>query len=409
VAIDDDDRSQADEASVPADRARRAQGTSPVVEAGNRGPFAKIAIFVGLLAVVGFLFMTAGGSKKPQATVKPPVQRTAQEPDTVPAPPAPPPLPALPADEALAGFPAPPVPGRKAPGATNANEAATAANKVEARRRAPMLVYDVSATDAASSAASPKPTPADALQSILATQLARNGAVGAGNDGVAGDGGKAGDAAEQRADRTQAFAHSASTRSVDQATAHRITLDDRVAQGRLIAATLETAVSSDLPGSLRAVVSRDVWSEDGKRRLIQRGSRLIGEYRSGLARGQTRVFVIWTRLLQPDGTDIALGSPGTDDLGRAGLTGAIDRHFAERFGASILLSLIGSTTTASQGGNTVVLNTSQSFSQVAEESLRDGINIPPTILIEQGSPVQVLVGRDLVFGEAPSALTATRP
>ena len=64
------------------------------------------------------------------------------------------------------------------------------------------------------------------------------------------------------------------------------------------------------------------------------------------------------------------------------------------------MSLIGSTTTATQGGSTVVLNTSQSFSQVAEESLRDSINIPPTILIDQGAAVQVLVGRDLVFGEA---------
>ncbi|GAC1632200.1 MAG: hypothetical protein NVS9B10_26450 [Nevskia sp.] len=264
-----------------------------------------------------------------------------------------------------------------------------------------MLVYDVSAADAATATAGAKSSPADALQSMLVAQLAHAGSAGSGgNEDNAGNDGKAGDAAEQRSDRTQAFAQTASTRAVDESSAHRIRLDDRIAQGRLIGATLETAVSSDLPGTLRAVVSRDVWSEDGRRRLILRGARLIGEYRSGLARGQTRVFVIWTRLLQPDGTDVALGSQGTDDLGRAGLTGTIDRHFAERFGASILLSLIGSTTTATQGGSTVVLNTSQSFSQVAEESLRDSINIPPTILIDQGAPVQVLVGRDLVFGDA---------
>lgn len=406
-ADNDDDRLATDETQPERASSERAQGSSPVVEAGNRSPVAKIAIVGGLLAVVGFLFLTGGGNSKPQPVAKPPALRHSPGPDSAPAPP---PLPALPADEALAGFPPPPVPGQKNVAGANASAATNDANKAEARRRAPMLIYDASAADAA--AGSSHLSPADALQSMLVAQLAHSGTgntVSAGNEATASDDGKAGDAAEQRADRTQAFARTASMRTADEVSARHLRLDNRIAQGRLIAATLETAVASDLPGALRAVVSRDVWSEDGQRRLIRRGARLIGEYRSGLARGQTRVFVIWTRLLQPDGIDIALGSPGTDDLGRAGLTGAIDRHFAERFGASILLSLIGSTTTATQGGSTVVLDTSQSFSRVAEESLRDSINVPPTVLIDQGAPVQVVVGRDLVFGDTAAAVADVRP
>ncbi|MGQ4828530.1 TrbI/VirB10 family protein, partial [Enterococcus faecalis] len=79
--------------------------------------------------------------------------------------------------------------------------------------------------------------------------------------------------------------------------------------------------NSDLPGFVRAVVSRDVTGFDGNRVLIPAGSRLIGQYRSGLAAGQSRAFVIWTRMIRPDGVSVALGSPVTDTLGRAGLGG----------------------------------------------------------------------------------------
>jgi type IV secretion system protein VirB10 len=265
-----------------------------------------------------------------------------------------------------------------------------------------MLVFDVSGTE---DLPAPKPPSTTADKQSLAAQLLKASMANSGLGGA--DDAKAGTPSERHADRTLAFAKSASEQQVPEATARRISLHNRIAQGKMLMATLETAVNSDLPGKLRAVVSSDVWSEDGSQRLIRRGSRMIGEYRSGIVRGQTRVFVIWTRLLEPDGTDVAIGSPGTDDLGRAGLTGTIDRHFAERFGAAILLSIIGSATTASQGGNTFVINTSQGFGQVAEESLQDSVNIPPTINVDQGAPVQVFVARDLIFDQ-PTADTAQR-
>ncbi|MFX4581744.1 TrbI/VirB10 family protein, partial [Acinetobacter baumannii] len=72
-------------------------------------------------------------------------------------------------------------------------------------------------------------------------------------------------------------------------------IDALVAQGTFIRGVLETAVQSDLPGMVRATVTENVWSFDGRRVLIPAGSRLIGEYKSGIAQGQTRVFVVWTR------------------------------------------------------------------------------------------------------------------
>jgi len=108
----------------------------------------------------------------------------------------------------------------------------------------------------------------------------------------------------------------------------------------LIRADLLTAIQSDLPGNVSAIVREDVWSFDGRRVLIPAGTKLIGDYRSGITRGQTRIFVVWTRLLRKT-VSVQLGSIGTDDLGRAGQAGFVDQHYVERFGASILLSVVG--------------------------------------------------------------------
>ncbi|WP_312420699.1 TrbI/VirB10 family protein, partial [Shinella sp.] len=117
--------------------------------------------------------------------------------------------------------------------------------------------------------------------------------------------------------------------------------DALVAQGTMIRGFLETAINTDLPGMVRAVVREDVRSLDGARILIPKGSRLIGEYKSGLARGQKRIFVVWSRVIRSDGLSAEIASPGADRLGRAGLTGEIDTHFWERFGSAIMLSVIG--------------------------------------------------------------------
>ena len=87
----------------------------------------------------------------------------------------------------------------------------------------------------------------------------------------------------------------------------------------MIRGVLETGIQSDLPGNVRASVSEDVYSFDGRRVLIPKGTMLTGEYRSGVVRGQSRVLIIWTRMLRADGVSLMLGSYGTDNLGRSGL------------------------------------------------------------------------------------------
>jgi type IV secretion system protein VirB10 len=170
-----------------------------------------------------------------------------------------------------------------------------------------------------------------------------------------------------------------------------------IAQGTLIPAVLETALNSDLPGFARAIVSRDVHSFDGSRTLVPRGSRLIGQYKSGLATGQSRAYIIWTRLLRPDGVSVQLGSPVMDERGEVGLPGDVNRHFWQRFGSSILLSVVaGATSAFSDGSSTVVVGTSGAQS-AASTALETDAKIPPTIRVPLGTPIQVFAARDLDF------------
>jgi type IV secretion system protein VirB10 len=167
-----------------------------------------------------------------------------------------------------------------------------------------------------------------------------------------------------------------------------------VSQGTLIPAVLETAINSDLPGYVRAVVSSDIRSFDGSRVLVPRSSRLIGQYKSGVAGGQTRAYVMWTRLIRPDGVSVALASPAVDETGQTGLTGKVDSHFMKRFGSSLLLSVVGAASTVASGGAGLILSGGESAASVAAS--RDG-QIPPTIRVRQGQPIRVFTAKDLDF------------
>jgi len=179
-----------------------------------------------------------------------------------------------------------------------------------------------------------------------------------------------------------------------------------VPQGFVIPAVLETAIDSDLPGSVRAVVSRDVRGFDGAQVLIPRGSHLIGQYKSAAAIGQTRAFVVWSRIITPEGVSIDVGSPATDRLGRGGLEGKADTHFFQRFGSAILLSVIsgGIEALSRNGGNNnaLIIGSPTQAQNVAAIALQKQIDIPTTIRVAQGAAVQVSVARDLDFsGVAP--------
>jgi type IV secretion system protein VirB10 len=171
-------------------------------------------------------------------------------------------------------------------------------------------------------------------------------------------------------------------------------------KGAFIDCTLETAIDSTLPGMTTCITATDTFSADGSTVLLERGTKLVGETRGGASQGAARVFVLWSEARTPTGVVIPLDSPGTDELGRSGLAGNVNRHFFQRFGAAILISLISGAVqgaVASQSsGSTVVYNPSGS-QDVMSEVLKDTINIPPTITKNQGDRIQVLVARDLDF------------
>jgi type IV secretion system protein VirB10 len=169
---------------------------------------------------------------------------------------------------------------------------------------------------------------------------------------------------------------------------------------------METALNSDLPGYARALTQRDVYSFDGSAVLIPAGSRLIGQYKSGVAQGASRVFVLWTRLIRPDGVSIDLASPAVDELGRGGLGGKVNRHFFRRFGGAILTSVltggINAAAASLSGGSTIIVGSAGQATSLANQAT-ESTDIPPTITTRQGAAVRVFVARDLDFSQVGPA------
>jgi type IV secretion system protein VirB10 len=190
-------------------------------------------------------------------------------------------------------------------------------------------------------------------------------------------------------------------------------------KGSFLDCTLETAIDSTLPGMTTCVTATDTFSADGTVVLLERGTKLVGETRGQVREGQARLFVLWTEARTPTGVLVPLDSPGTDALGRAGLSGKVNTHFWERFGAAILVSVIDAGVQAgiqaTNNGGTVILNPSSS-EDVMTGILQSTINIPPTITVRQGARIQVLVARDVDFRSVyrltmaePTSLTGVSP
>ncbi len=174
-----------------------------------------------------------------------------------------------------------------------------------------------------------------------------------------------------------------------------------IPKGNFLDCTLETAINSELPGLTTCVTAFDIFGADGKVVLLERGSKLVGETRGQVAQGMSRLFILWTEARTPTGVVVQLDSPGTDELGRAGVTGTVNNHFWARFGAGLLVTVIdgalqGVAQRQETSGSTVILNP-QGGQQVIDGILRNTINIPPTISVNQGSRIQVIVARDVDF------------
>jgi len=201
-----------------------------------------------------------------------------------------------------------------------------------------------------------------------------------------------------------------------------------LAKGTLPDCTLITAISSDQPGFLKCILSRPVYSMDGKVVLMEAGTTLEGEYQGSVARGKKRMFAVWVRAVTPNFVEVTLNSPTTDALGRSGADGQIDNHWMERFGGALLYSLFSDYTNylvnraqwrsqerqaeagAGAGGavnigsyeTSGVNNTTRTRAtadRIVEAMLTQGEDIQPTLYKNQGEIIKIYVARDVDFSQ----------
>lgn len=175
-----------------------------------------------------------------------------------------------------------------------------------------------------------------------------------------------------------------------------------IAMGTSIPCILETALNSDQPGFTSCIISRDILSDNGRVVLLDKETQIVGEYRGGLQKGQSRLFVLWTRAKTPNGVIVQLASPATDALGRAGFDGHVNKHWWERFGSALLLSVVGDVTRyavdeLSDKNSIQIQDTSNFGKEAASIALENQINIPATLEKHQGEMVNIFVARDLDF------------
>jgi type IV secretion system protein VirB10 len=186
--------------------------------------------------------------------------------------------------------------------------------------------------------------------------------------------------------------------------------DMMLTMGTVIPCTLQTAITSELAGYVKCVIPQDIRSTTGNVVLLDKGTTVVGEIQQGLVQGQTRVFVLWDRAETPDHAVVQLNSPGTDELGRAGMPGGINDHFWQRFGSAIMLSFIqgglqagANLASAGNSSNGVYFNSFQeNGQQLSNTALQNSINIPPTLEKNQGDDVAIFVAKDVDFSDVYS-------
>lgn len=183
-------------------------------------------------------------------------------------------------------------------------------------------------------------------------------------------------------------------------------------RGSVIPATLITGINSDLPGRIIAQVSQHVFdSATGHHLLIPQGTRLFGRYDSKVTFGQRRALVIWTDIVFPDGATLQIGGmAGTDAQGYGGFSDQVDNHYFEVFGSAILVAAIGAGIDMAlpddQGSadnsatDAARRSFAETFSEVADRTIGQNMEVQPTLEIRPGYIFNVLVDQDLVFPKA---------
>lgn len=194
-----------------------------------------------------------------------------------------------------------------------------------------------------------------------------------------------------------------------------------IAQGKLLTAVLETAINTEAPGSVRGIVSRDVYGESGSEILIPRGSRLFGSYSSKVLQGQGRVEINWTRLIRSDGVDLSISFNASDQFGRSGIPGEVDNKYGSVVANSLLTSILavggvaaaqklltngsstttttnptqGTTTTTGSAANQAIYDVSKTITDTLGQVIGNRIDVNPVIRVPQGTKVTVIVNSDI--------------
>lgn len=295
--------------------------------------------------------------------------------------------PILSAQQRGAAVPAPPIGGRTAPPNPRAQAAEAARQRVQQERDAARTsTVFLGGGTAGATAAPPRLTTATASPTpVTATPQTANAQ---------------GDQAAKRAFLAQAS--NQQTVSVERLSAPAS--PNIVQAGSIIPAALITGIRSDLPGQITAQVTQNVYdSPTGRILLIPQGARLIGEYDSEVAAGQTRVLLAWDRLILPDGRSIVLErQPGADATGFAGLADRVNQHWGNMVKAAAISTLLGVGAELATNNNDQLVQalrsgTQDTINQTGQQIVRRQLDVPPTLTIRAGYPLRVVVTRDLVL------------
>lgn len=171
-----------------------------------------------------------------------------------------------------------------------------------------------------------------------------------------------------------------------------------ITAGSFIPCVLQSAMDSSQPGYVSCIVPRNIYSDNGRVVLMEKGTKIVGEYQGGLNRGQYRLFVLWTRAVTPRGIAIDVASPATDALGRGGMDGRIDNFFWQRFGTALLFSLVeDAATVGSEAVGNSASNTTHVPSDAASTILQQNSQIKPVLRKNQGEDVGITVAQDFDF------------
>jgi type IV secretion system protein VirB10 len=213
---------------------------------------------------------------------------------------------------------------------------------------------------------------------------------------------------QNRQVQKEAFLQSGSTETRNTGSLQLPASPYQVMAGTVIAGALVTGIQSDLPGDVIATVTEPIYdTATGLHLLIPQGSRILGRYNSQVSYGQSRVQVIWNRIILPDTSSLTLDNlVGTDPAGYAGLEDGVDWHWNRIFAGAVLTTLLGvgaelAAPENRQDGDRVIIagrdSAQDSINQVGQEMTRRNLNIQPTLTERPGLPVRIIVNRDLVL------------